>query len=219
MKKTSILFIAFFSLLVSCNKDKIHNTSDKVGISKVTYYANIVLSGNSVMSIVKGSPFTDPGAKATAAGKEIPITATGTVDNTKVGLYIINYSATNADGFTSSASRVVVVIPSPEVAGVDLSGSYAPIGGPASIGNATITKVAPAVYYTTNVWGGGSAAVIPAYFISTDGVSITIPLQGSAYGQLKTTAPGTYSSSGLITWSVILIDQGNLIRVKQWQKQ
>jgi len=219
MKRISILFIAFFSLLISCNKDKINNTADKVGISKVTYYANIVLTGNNVISIVKGSTFTDPGVKATAAGKDIPVTTTGTVDNTKVGLYTLNYSATNADGFSSSASRIVVVIPSAEVAGVDLSGSYAPIGGPASIGNASISKVAPGVYYTTNVWGGGSAAVIPAYFISTDGISITIPLQGSAYGQLKTTAPGTYSSSGLITWSVILIDQGNLIRVKQWQKQ
>ena len=218
MKKVLILIITSFLFVVSCNKVKINNTDDKVGISRVTHYANIELTGDDVISIVKGSTFTDPGVKATAGGQDLPVTTTGSVDANTVGLYTLNYSATNADGFSSSASRTVVVIPTEDNPDVDISGSYAPVGGPASIGNATFSKVAPGVYYASNIWGGGSAAVIPAYFISTDGVNIVIPLQGSGYGQLKTTAPGTYND-GLITWSVILIDQGNLIRVKQWQKQ
>ena len=218
--RIKIFFAAIVTLCFSCNKTPDFNYPEgTVGISKITNYPVFHITGNEVVSIVKGSgTFTDPGVTATEGTATIPVVTTGSVNTDVEGLYTLTYTATNKDGFSSTAQRTVVVIPSAEVPGVDLSGSYAPVGGPASIGNATVTKVAPGVYHSTNIWGGGSAAVIPAYFVSTDGVTITIPLQGSAYGQLKTTAPGTYSS-GLITWSVILIDQGNLVRVKKWQKQ
>lgn len=216
MKKASILILFLVPLFFSCNKENINNTKDKVGISKVTYYANITLTGNSVVSIIKGESFTDPGVKAEAGGQDIPVTTSGSVDNNTVGIYSLTYSATNADGFSSSATRTVIVIPSAEMAGVDLSGTYTSVPVGATPGPAMISKVAPGAYYTTNVWGN-SGAVIPAYFICVDGSTITVPLQGSAYGQLETAAPGTYAG-GLITWSINLIDQGNLVRVKKWQK-
>ena len=208
-----IVIIAFIS---SCKKDPIISTHDKVGISKVTYFANITLTGSPVMSVIKGSSFTDPGVKAEAGGKEIPVKTTGSVNSDEVGLYTLNYSAVNADGFSSSASRTIVVIPTAEVPGVDLSGTYNAVPVGSTPAPANISKVAEGVYYTTNCWGN-SGAVIPAYFICTDGSSIVVPEQGSPYGNLESTTPGTYSA-GLITWTINLIDQG-VQRTKKWQKQ
>ncbi len=218
MKKIFFLFgiISFIAVFISCNKDTIINTHDKVGISKVTYFATITLAGNKVMSIVKGTAFTDPGAKAEAGDKEVEVVTSGTVNANTPGLYTINYSATNADSFSSSTTRTVVVLPEAEKTGVDISGTYSAVPVGSTPAPATITKVAPGVYYTTNCWGN-SGAVIPAYFISTDGVSLSVPLQGSPYGNLETSAPGTYTG-GLIKWSINLIDQG-VERTKQWQKQ
>ncbi len=214
-KRFAFILIAFISILSSCEKDPIISNDKNVGISKITYYANITLTGNTTISVVKGTAFTDPGVKAEAGGKDIPVITTGTVNTAAVGLYTLDYSATNADGFSSSATRTVVVIPSAEVAGVDLSGSYSAVS--ASAGNATINKLAPGVYFTTNCWNG--ATTIPAYFISTDGMSLIIPTQSTAFGRLETTMPGTYSPSGLIIWQLDLLDQGPLVRTRKWQKQ
>jgi len=111
----------------------------------------------------------------------------------------------------------VFVIPAAETPGVDLSGTYAAVLVGSTPGPATISKVAPGAYLTTNCWGN-SGAVIPAFFICVDGSSIIVPNQGSPYGNLETTAPGTYVS-GLITWSIDLLGHGPYIAVKQWQKQ
>ena len=216
-KKYSFILITLITVLSSCKKDPIINTADQVGISKVTYYADITLTGGSVLSIIKGSSFTDPGVKATAGGEDIPVTTTGTVDASTVGLYTLTYSATNKDGYSSSASRTVIVIPSAEVPGTDLSGTYDAVPVGSTPGPANITKIGVGAYYTSNCWGN-SGAVIPAYFICVDGSSIIVPNQSSPYGALESTAPGTYAG-GLITWSIDLIDQGSLVRVKKWQKQ
>ena len=215
-KRYAFLLIAFVAVIASCNKDKIINTPDRVGISKVTYYANITLTGNPVLSIIKGGTFTDPGVKAEAGGKDVPVTTTGTVNTNEVGLYTLNYSATNADGYSSSASRVVVVIPSAEQPGVDLSGTYVAVPVGSTPGPAQITKVAQGVYYSTDIWTGG--AVIPGYFICLDGSSINVPLQTTGYGRMQTEADGTYVN-GLITWTITLLDQGPYTATKKWQKQ
>jgi len=216
-KKYAILLLSIIALLSSCEKDPIISNDKRVGISRVTYYADITLTGAQIISIPVGTNFTEPGVKATAAGQDVPVTTTGTVDNSKSGLYILNYSATNADGYTSSASRIVVVTPGTETPGVDISGTYSAVPVGSTPGPATITKVAAGVYYTSNCWGN-SGAVIPAYFICLDGSTIIVPNQSSPYGALESSAAGNYTN-GLITWSIDLIDQGGLIRVKKWQKQ
>jgi hypothetical protein len=217
MKKGYVFkLIAFLAIISSCSKDPIISTADRVGISKVTYYPNFTFTGNDVVSIVQGTAFTDPGIKASAGGTDITVVTTGTVDASTVGIYTLTYTATNADGFSSTATRTVVVIPSAEAPGVDLSGEYMTTGGTP---NATINKVAPGVYFTTNCWGNGSAAIISAYFICTDGATVMIPLQNGPAGHVETTGPGTYVG-GLITWEVDRLDfaGGPLIRVKTWQK-
>lgn len=215
-KRYAFILIAFVALISSCKKDPIINTHDEVGISKVTYYPNFTFTGNDVISIVQGTAFIDPGVKASAGGKDIPVITTGTVDASTVGLYILTYTATNVDGFSATASRTVVVIPAAEVPGVDLSGEYMTTGGTP---NATINKVASGVYFTTNCWGNGSAAIIPAYFICTDGATVIVPLQNGAAGHIQTTGPGTYVA-GLISWEIVRLDfpGGALVRDKTWQK-
>jgi Domain of unknown function (DUF5011) len=205
--------------LVSCNKYNFNYPNGTVAGSKIVYFPIVTLKGNNAMSVVKGTTFTDPGVDATVNGTSVSVTTTGSVNSNQVGLYVLNYTAANAQGYSASVQRIVVVIPSAETPGVDLSGDYAAIGGAPA--DATITKIDQGLYYTTNCWGGGSTVVIPAYFISTDGSTLIIPEQTSGgVGRIETTANGTYSA-GLITWSVSREDfpGGALIRVKQWQKQ
>lgn len=215
-RKYVFLLMVFVSMIASCSKDKIINTHDRVGISKVTYYANITLTGNSVISVIKGSAFVDPGVKADAGGTDVPVTTTGTVNTDEVGLYNLTYSATNADGYSSSSSRIVVVIPSAELPGVDLSGTYVAVPVGTTPGPAQISKIAAGVYYSTDIWTGG--AVIPGYFICTDGSTVSVPFQNTAYGGMLTDTDGTYVN-GLITWTVTLADQGPFTATKKWQKQ
>ncbi len=212
-KIISLILIAFVAF-TSCKKDPIISTDDQVGISRVTYYPVITLNGSNVVSVVKGTAFADPGATAKVGSTSTPVTASGTVNINVVGLYTVTYTATNPDGFSASATRTVVVIPAAETPGVNLSGNYSSVG--TSPGTTTITKVAPGVYYMANVWNG--ATVIPGYFISTNGTSVTIPLQSTPFGRMQTDTPGTYSTTGLLTWSIDLLDQGPLVRTRIWQK-
>lgn len=213
-----LLSASFLLLFVACRKEPEFNYAEgTVGISKITNFPLFEMTGNDVMSVIKGSGFTDPGVKATESGTEIPVTVSGSVNPDEVGLYQLSYSATNKDGFGATTTRTVAVIPSAETPGVDLSGEYEAIGGAPS--NAIITKLDQGLYYTTNCWGGGSLAVIPAYFICVDGTTLLIPLQNPGSGRIVTEDPGTYTN-GLIDWTVSRLDfpGGPLIINKKWQK-
>jgi Domain of unknown function (DUF5011) len=220
MKKIlSIISISALVLFAACKKSDVKIEGDQVGISTVTHYPVFQMTGGNAVSVVKGTSFVDPGIKATVNGAPVPVTTSGTLNTNVVGLYTLTYTATNSQGFSATSTRTVVVIPSAEVPGTDLSGTYVPIGGAPS--NATVTKVAPGLYYMTNAWGGGSTVVIPVYFISTDGKSVNIPMQNvGGVGRVDTPNPGTYVN-GLITWDVVREDfpGGPLLRTKQWQKQ
>ncbi len=216
-KRYAFIIIAIVAIISSCKKDPVISNDKNVGISRITYYPTFDITGGENISVVKGSTFTDPGVKATAGGVDVPVITVGSVDASAVGVYTLNYSATNADGYSASATRNVFILPSAELPGVDLSGNYMTTGGTP---NATITKIAPGVYFTTNCWGNGSAAIISAYFFCPDGIAPFIPLQTGGAGRIETTGPGTYVG-GLITWEVDRLDFGGgpLIRTKTWQKQ
>jgi len=216
MRKYMLVLLATVAVISSCKKQSVVITPDRVGISRVTYYVTITLTGGDFISVVQGSTFTDPGAKGEAGGQDVPVTAAGTVDASTVGLYTITYSATNKDGFQSTVTRTVVVIPAAETPGVDLSGTYVAVPVGTTPGPANINKVAPGVYYSTDLWTG--AAVIPGYFICVDGSTVIVPLQNTAYGRLEAQSNGTFNN-GLITWTLTLLDQGPFTATKKWQKQ
>lgn len=214
MRKNSILsllFIVFVTMFPSCKKE-ITESENQVGSSKVTYYANLELNGNQYESVVLGDTYKDEGAKAEAQGAPLDVTSTGSVNTNKAGLYNITYKAVNADGFPATITRTVAVLPSAEEAGIDISGSYFYVSTGSN--NASIKKLAPGFYSTTNCWS--SATTIPCLFICVDGETISIPNQATAYGELF--GSGTLSATGALKYTINIPSQGIVGSVRSWQK-
>jgi len=218
--KKSILYIGLLLLgvvMFSCNKQSFDYPEGTVGISKITQYPEFTLNGPQYVSIVKGSTYTDAGATAKEGSNDLKVTTTGSVNTNVVGVYNINYSATNKDGFEGSTSRTVIVLPSAD-AGIDISGKYYYATNSSLV--ATMTKITTGYYQVSNFFSASS--IIPAYLICSDGTNIIIPLQSTGYGRLEGTAvlSGTTSGSTL-HYIVSLLDQSaayqNLPR--NWVKQ
>lgn len=88
--------------------------------SSVTNYAVITLnSGDETIFVNGGESFTDPGAISTVDGEEVPTTVTytgryrgnvlTTLDTNISDVYTASYSAVNPDGFSSAATREIIV--------------------------------------------------------------------------------------------------------------
>ncbi len=97
------IFLIIFSLFVQygCEKEL---TSE--GVSRTTTYATINLNGDNPIFLNVGEAYAEPGG-TTETGD--PITITGAVDSDTPGVYGVNYSATNVDGFENSVARTVYV--------------------------------------------------------------------------------------------------------------
>lgn len=81
------------------------------GVTRITYYAELTLQGESTLYVDKGSPFVDPGYTATMNGEDVTsqVKVSSNVDTSTSGVYTITYSIANADGFSSTAQRTVIV--------------------------------------------------------------------------------------------------------------
>ena len=198
-------------MAVSCSKDKIINTHDRVGISKVTYYPILTLTGNSIIAIPNGTAYTDPGVKAEAAGADVPVTTSGTVDANTDGVYTLTYSAVNSDGYSASATRTVAVYTTaPDAAANDLSGNYArTLNG--SI--ATWTKIAPGVYTVFNP-GGAPGTNLTVVAINPSGFNISIPEQIASDGSPTSSTNESYTNSNPATysWKIVNPTYGTALR-------
>ena len=212
-----LLILAAVVPFASCEKtEKPDNTADRVGISRVTYFPTFTMNGDKYLSIVKGGAFTDPGVTAKEGTADLQVKKTGTVDANTVGVYDIVYSATNKDGFTSSITRTVAVLPAAEQAGVNIAGKYANTGSFNYV--ATMQKLAPGFYLVDNVWGGGSAAIIAAYVLTVNGQNLIVPTSTlTPYGRVRGT--GTLDAAGNLTYVIDLVDQGVTGSTRKWKKQ
>lgn len=107
--KKNILFIMALALLTlgftSCEKES-------AGKTRITYYADIQLAGESQMVVAKGTAYVEPGWTATMAGQDVTdsVKVSGSVDTSTSGVYTLVYSMLNKDGFEASVSRKVVVL-------------------------------------------------------------------------------------------------------------
>lgn len=211
MKYIVPILIVLFAV-AGCNKDNFVDNEQQVGSSKVTYFAEITIKGDEYLSLVKGDSYTDAGATATEKGQSITVSASGTVKTNEPGLYTITYSAINKDGFAAKKTRTVAVLSAPELPGTDISGEYKHVGGTYV---STVTKLAPGLYSTDNCWS--SATTIPCLFITVDGVTISVPEQPSAFGDLFGT--GTLSATGLLQYKISIPAQGINNSTRNWQKQ
>lgn len=211
-------FLSIVSVLAfaSCEKtEHFNNTEDRVGKSRVTRFPVFNMEGERYSSVIKGGTFTDPGVTAKEGEADLQVTISGAVNVNTVGVYDLVYSATNKDGFSSTVTRTVAVLPEAEQAGVDISGSYANVG--AFTYTAVIQKLAPGFYLADNVWGGGSAAIITAYIITTNGVDWILPLSTlTGYGRVQGT--GSITPAGDVTYIVSLLDQGISNSTRKWKK-
>lgn len=112
MKKIVLTLLLFASaLFVSCEEDT------TAGVSRVTNYPLITVLGEQTIFVPQGGTFNDPGATATAGTETIPyvVTAKGlyrgenTLNTNVPDEYTVKYTATNADGFSISGARKVIV--------------------------------------------------------------------------------------------------------------
>ena len=159
MKK--IIFIAIATVMSLCACHKIQSHDD----SKVTYYLDMELVGESFYAFPVNTAWTDPKCKVYENGVDVSDkqVVTGTVDLTKPGYYPLMYSATNADGFPSVCYREVLVY-DPSVTD-DISGTYTTQAGTQRFYNdettdfpgispITITKAYPGVFSVSCLIGG-----------------------------------------------------------------
>src|SRR3954471_22809288 len=104
MKRNFNIIITLFlsMLLFACGKDDFNYPEGYVGSSKITYYPEVTTKGGRLTIVNQGSTYTDQGATATVKGAAGTYTTTGTVNTAVPGIYRIEYSAKNEDGFSAS---------------------------------------------------------------------------------------------------------------------
>lgn len=92
-------------------------------VTRVTYFPDIAINGQTVVFSAQNATYTDQGAKSTENGKEIQTKVVSNVNSAAVGSYSVVYSAVNVDGFSATAQRKVIVFDTKTSTG-DISGTY-----------------------------------------------------------------------------------------------
>lgn len=185
--KTLTLFIFLGTLVNSCSSD-----TDTANVSSITYFNVIEMLGDELTLHPVGSTYTDAGVIAYEGDAIVTdrVVTTNNVDANTVGIYTVDYSITNADGFEKVASRTVIVHPETD-SGVDYSGVYTGVSrGETMIAGCNITKIAPSTYHADDFFGGvyccgsrnyGLAYRLETYFYVSD--------DNTTYTSLSTSSP------------------------------
>ncbi len=174
--KYGLIIISVF-LSFSCEKET-------ENISDITYYVEFEINGENPTIVQVGEPYVDPGVVATLPGKDVTSTVTveSNVDYETMGMYTVEYTATNNDSLKSRAVRNVIVC-NPSVT-TDLSGKYIGQEGTKRINiasgaevlypgyHSTITYLAPGFFQIDDFFAGYYAErVYPQYGYSIMGMS------------------------------------------------
>lgn len=103
--KYGLMIVFVLSLVSSCD-DK-----ETEGISRITYYVDLELNGETNLFWPINTPFVDPGFTAISNGEDVSndVTVTGSVNANEFGSYPIKYLAYNDDGFPKEVVRNVYV--------------------------------------------------------------------------------------------------------------
>ena len=121
------------------------NITEDTAIPPDTVFPVITILGDNPATVELGGTYTDAGA--TSDGGET-VSSSGTVDTNTLGTYTITYSATDAAGNTSTATRTVNVVDTtpPEVTligedivTVELGDTYTELGATATDLSGTVT--------------------------------------------------------------------------------
>jgi hypothetical protein len=189
MRKKNI-YIRVFSVMLSLII--MMSCSEEAPIkSKITVFPTFEITGEQYSIIQLGDSYTDPGAIAKAGSETLPVTTTGNVDTNTVGVYRIDYSATNSDGFIGSSFRYVAVVDDAvAIANKDLSGSYTRDSNANHV--MTLTKIADGFYDADDILPTNR---INVFMVQVSSDQIIIPRQPSRFGDIAAD-PFDVSGSG-----------------------
>lgn len=81
------------------------------GFTRITYYPNITILGNVPGVVYLGETYVDEGCTVEMSGEDFTdqVVVDSNVNTSQIGFYGVTYSASNEDGFSRSATRMVVV--------------------------------------------------------------------------------------------------------------
>lgn len=209
-------YFLFLSLVViGCTKEEsVKITDTEVGHSRIIFFPSIAIKGEHLIILQQGGTFTDPGATATLNGEAAEFSVEGTVTTATPGVYNLVYEAKNAEGYSATDFRTVVVIGN-DVATKDLSGKYLR----AATGTITTwTRTAPGVYTVENPGGAGVGAGLTVTAVNYTGNKIAIPKHFSPDMGLVSSSTESYDpATGTIKYVFAAGGYGSFLRtfVKQ----
>ena len=192
-------------LAASCKKE---TTDDVSSIVKVSY-PTIELIGEPFQIVPLGGTYNEQGATLTddITGESSTIQPTdGSVNTSEPGLYVLSYSASNANGFETVASRVVAVPGTSS--GIDWSGNY--LRTLTGI-TATVTKLEDGVYEVLNPGGAGVGTGTIVYFVEVSPDVFVAPPQPTDAGTMEVTDIA-FNESGA-EWRVLNATYGTALRI------
>lgn len=195
MKKIILSFTGIIALLlVSCDVESTE------GLSSITNYAVIDIIGDTEVIINQGDSWTDPGADVVLAGEPFSYETSLVVDTNSPGVYYIDYSAVNAEGFPASARRTVVVVSTaPSI--YNLEGSWARSNGSPGL----CTQVSDRYYTYDNAGGVTGENQLTVTFINVNDDQIYIPFHESASASglsVVSFQPGEIQDNDNWSWSL-----------------
>ncbi len=204
--------------IYSCQKDNFDYPEGNVGESTITNFPVFTMTGSKYVVVAKGGTYVEPGIVAKEGSNDLKVTTTGTVNTATAGVYTLNYSATNKDGFSAKASRTVIVTgPDATAAANDFSGTYLR----ASTGQvATFTKIGSGVYLVDNP-GGAANVSLTAVAFNQVGNRVYIPSQISSDGLTTSSSSevSTVVGGKLTAFSWVINNQGYGTALRNFVKQ
>lgn len=217
-KNIRYLALVICTIFASCNKDDFNYKPGYVGISKITTYPVITLTGSAYVAVPLGGAYTDPGVKANAGAASVKVVTTGTINTNAAGVYLLTYTATNTDGFSVTANRYVAVYSTDATAqSNDFSGDYARNTNGSIAG---WTKIAPGVYTVFNP-GGAPGTNLTVIAFNQTGYNVFIPQQIAGGSPTSSTAesstPGTTPGT-LAQYKMEIVNPGYGTAVRTFNK-
>jgi len=171
-----ILFgVIFSSFFISCEDDSTE------GVTRITYYPEIILEGDEQMAISVGTAYVEPGYEATENGVDITssVEVKNQVNSSVPGAYTVSYSAKNVDGFSKTVIREVYVYEG-ALSTVDISGTYisntilkTSTGGSSTAysgGTVVINKITDGLFNVSCLIGGWYEVRYPGNTMAAPGV-------------------------------------------------
>lgn len=216
-----ILIIMLFLSYIGCKKaDTVINTDTQVGHSRIVFFPSIAIKGEHLIILKQGDTYTDAGVTAILNGQPTQSTVTGSVNSATPGVYDLDYSASNPEGYSASDWRTVVVIGN-DVTNNDFSGTY--LRAATGI-NSTWKKTANGVYEVDNPGGAGVGAGYKVIVVNYQGNRIKIPRQiavdpTSGAGVVSSRTETYNASASPVTYSWVFLAGGYGTALRTFTKQ